>query len=691
MKATKIFTLVLIFIFNFKLVSNESHIEHKQKNIIINFDNIHMVEYIRFISRITNKNFIFDENDLDFTVTILSEEPTTIDNAMTSLLQELRIHQLLLTEQGNQLIIHKNPQMNSSSTIITDGTSEGCSAEILTQVFHLNTLEPERATAVIRPLISANAIMDYIPQTQHLIVTDLRCNITQIARLLKHLDSPTGGLVIGQYVAVGSDLDKLQTLAQQIMAPLAKNIPLTMVASRPSNSLFIISTPFLVEKCLAILQYLDHKQNKTGILELDHNDLPQGENRPSGTEISSGNTPTPSSPSSTVGTSPSHSRPTYKPSQFYIHRLQYRQGDAILSQIKQIAASLQQVKEHEDFIATIHTGEWLRDAKSLVFSGHSDNIDKVKYLIEELDLPRRQVYIETLIINTTVDDSLNYSVNWAAQFHGDNFSGAEAFNSGANLNKILSQGDGKHLANGAGFSLGVIGQKIVHKGLGLEFGSIGALLNALHENHISNILLSPKIVTEDNIPAQFFVGVNTPFKTQSFVSENGDIITSNFEFRDVGTYLQVTPHLHNSDIITMEVFQERSDLISAPATNANARNVIGPTSRKNSTKTTVHVPSGYFVIISGLIENDSRKIKKQVPCLGSIPFLGALFKDKTTSDSQRNLMIFIRPLIIDTDDEYQNLTQQQQKVFKVKNTTPKDWVQEVDEALDFLNLNPTSP
>ena len=401
-----------------------------------------------------------------------------------------------------------------------------------TQVFHLNTLEPERAVAVIRPLVSADAIMEYIPQSNHLIVTDLRCNITQIARLLKHLDSPTGGLVIGQYVALGSDLEKLQSLAQQIMSPLAKSIPITMVPSRQSNSLFIVSTPFLVEKCLAILQYLDQKQNKTGILELDRMEGGQAERSPGITDVPPGDeNSTPSDKPATLYPS-KDPLPVYKQSQFYIHKLQYRQGDAILCQIKQIAASLQQIKEHEDLIATINTAEWLRDAKSLVFSGLPNNIDKVRYLIEELDLPRCQVYIETLIINTTVDDSLNYSVNWAAQFQGDNISGAEAFNtSGINLNKVLSHGEGNNLANGAGFSLGVIGQKIFHKGLGLEFGSIGALLNSLHENHISNILLSPKIVTEDNIPAQFFVGVNTPFKTQSFVSDNGDIITSNFEFR----------------------------------------------------------------------------------------------------------------------------------------------------------------
>src|SRR5262249_25045473 len=76
------------------------------KTILINFTNVSMIEYLRFISRLTNKNFIFDENDLQFNVTIISEEPTSIETIMTNLLQELRIHDLEVIEEGNNLIIH---------------------------------------------------------------------------------------------------------------------------------------------------------------------------------------------------------------------------------------------------------------------------------------------------------------------------------------------------------------------------------------------------------------------------------------------------------------------------------------------------------------------------------------------------------------------------------------------------------
>src|SRR4029079_16060326 len=121
--------------------------------MFINFNNISIIEYLRFISRNINKNFIFDENDLQFNVTIISEEPATLENIMTALLQELRIHDLTLLEQGNNLIIHKNPKVNAISQFVSEETPPtNPNSEIITQVFRLNTAVPEQVASVIKPL-----------------------------------------------------------------------------------------------------------------------------------------------------------------------------------------------------------------------------------------------------------------------------------------------------------------------------------------------------------------------------------------------------------------------------------------------------------------------------------------------------------------------------------------------------------
>jgi type III secretion protein C len=168
------------------------------KTILINFNNVAIIEYIRFISRLTGKNFIFDENDLQFNVTIISEEPATIENIMTALLQELRIHDLSLLEQGNNLIIHKNTKVTGISKVISDGASaNSSSSEIVTQVFKLNTADPTKVAAVIKPLTSDVALVEVLAGTNHLIITDLSANVAQIAKLIKSVDAPSSGLVVG--------------------------------------------------------------------------------------------------------------------------------------------------------------------------------------------------------------------------------------------------------------------------------------------------------------------------------------------------------------------------------------------------------------------------------------------------------------------------------------------------------------
>jgi type III secretion protein C len=153
--------------------------------------------------------------------------------------------------------------------------------------------------------------------------------------------------------------------------------------------------------------------------------------------------------------------------------------------------------------------------------------------------------------------------------------------------------------------------------------------------------------------------------------------------------LQVTPHIHNSDLVTLEILEERSSLATTPASTGNANDIVGPTTNKSSTKTTIHVPNGYFVIISGILEDDETYTASQVPCLGTLPFVGAAFSDKGTTTAKRNVLLFLRPVIIDTDDEFQDVTRHQQDVWKFERKMPKEWVQDIEGALDFFNLRRT--
>ena len=98
------------------------------------------------------------------------------------------------------------------------------------------------------------------------------------------------------------------------------------------------------------------------------------------------------------------------------------------------------------------------------------------------------------------------------------------------------------------------------------------------------------------------------------------------------------------------------------------------------------MPNGYFLILSGQIEDKVGYHRSQIPCLGGIPIIGAAFSERRRRVEKTNLLLFIRPLIIDTYEDMHNITKHQQDIWKNKNCIRDSWKYETHEALDFFNL-----
>lgn len=697
------------------------------KNILINFNNVNIVEFIRFISRASNKNFLFDDADLQFNVTIVSEEPTSLQNVLTALMQVLRVHGLSLIEQGNNILIHRNKAINQVSQVVAEGLPQqpgGTQAELITRVFRLNTLDAEKAATIIHPLTSEGALVEVLKETSHLIVTDLATNVDKIGMLLKSLDAPNSGLTMGQYVVVNALLDSLISLAQQVMQPIAEGKPLVFVAHQPSNSVFVVSTPFLVDRSLAVLRTLDINVGETRVFGPESlrfqggSQVPQPRSGPAIPSLAPGeqalspgeraaqeaaqkaaqeqaNKALPTGVLESVSPWTSN-LPTghIERTKFYIHKLRYRRGDQIVDALGKIGLSLQETGTGNlDLVSTIQSIQWLESSNSLVFTGTVASISKIKELIEEIDTPLRQVFIEMLILETDLTDSMNYGVNWGTRFN--NMGDTAASQAFLTLPNPLSNAVNSAIPGGAfdpsptavttGYNLGIIGRNVTH--CGLSFDSIGAIVHALQDKHKDEIIMNPKILVEDNTTAEIFVGINTSFQTQAIANDQGSIITSNFEFRDVGTTLKVTPLISNNDMVTLDITEEVSSIAPTPTATGSLSNTSpGPTTRKSKTTTRVHVPNKFFLVMSGMIQDEYNRERLQVPCLGGAPLIGALFSEKRINDTKQNLMIFIRPQIIDTEEDIDNITRHQQDVYRQKTRTKKMWKYEVEEALDLLNI-----
>ena len=709
----------------------------------INFNNVSMIEYIRFISRVTNKNFVFEEEDLQFNVTIISEKPTSIFNLMTALLQELKVRDLSLMEQGNSIIIHRNPRIRAPGSIVTANSpplSER--AQIITRVFRLNTLDPLKVTEIIKPLLSDDALVEVLRDSNNLIITDLLANVDKIDQLLKSLDAPNSGVTVGQYVVRNGFVDSIVELATKIMMPIAQGNPFVLVPHASSNSVYIVSNPFIVDKALAVLQNLDQNDGKTKVFSMDNlrhdpNASSQSSQGPNGQNngpdsnagsISAGSGQRNASQEEefypgTIGRGSSVFNETseFLPggisaasrlakdlpaghiarTVFFIYKLKYRRGDQIETSIRKIAISLMSTGlSNVDLVSAINSVQWIESSNSLIFTGTAHALEKIKDLIVEIDTPLNQVYIEMLILDTTLEDSLAYGVDWGLLFGGGNTAGGESFNPGVNQSvlptlqpNVNSIPNAKPLLSGQGFNLGIIGRHLTHNGM--HFSTISALVRALHRSDKAQIVLNPRILTEDNVTAEIFVGETDRYKTQSISNDEGDVITNNFQFIDVGTTLRVTPLIGNNGIITLDIIEE----VTSPAPTANTLSDLPsntdvnlvPVLFKNRSTTRIHIPNGFFVIMSGLISANTSTYKNEIPCLGMIPILGGAGKYKRNNDRKRNLMIFIRPVIVNTECELEEITKRQQDVYRDKSRSLRAWNYEIDEALDFFNIKSRDP
>jgi type III secretion protein C len=237
------------------------------------------------------------------------------------------------------------------------------------------------------------------------------------------------------------------------------------------------------------------------------------------------------------------------------------------------------------------------------------------------------------------------------------------------------------------FDLGVIGDIIKYNGQ--SFVSLGSLLNALEQDSETSIVMTPKIIAQDSRKATIFSGQNVPF-AGSFVSNSqsnaSTLQTANIEYRDVGFSLSITPVLGNSEIITMDIALDNSNQVNT-SNGATflfpSGSATGITTSRTTMETTVHVPNKHFLILSGMVNNSNVHSKSGIPCLGGIPIIGSAFSSDNDTISNHNVVIFLRPTIINSLEDMKELSSSQEEYFRNQAGTP-ELENQYDESMELI-------
>jgi general secretion pathway protein D len=280
----------------------------------------------------------------------------------------------------------------------------------------------------------------------------------------------------------------------------------------------------------------------------------------------------------------------------------------------------------------------------LIIVASPQDFEVISQIIEKLDIVREQVLVEMLILEVTEEALTEIGVDWATldDAVANSVRGFGLTNLGPRVSFLNGSLEG--LAVGAWQASG-------------PDVRIGAILQALQKESGVNILSTPHILTSNHRRAKIIVGENRPFVVESRITETNDPITptviQSFEYKDVGITLEITPHVSQGGLIRLEVDSEFTKLVE-DVTTPSAQT---PTTAKRTAQTVVTMGSGDTVVIGGLIRDDTVSVEKKVPLVGDLPLLGVLFRSKRDLAQKTNLLFFITPHVLASQEELRQMTE----------------------------------
>ncbi|HEY0195376.1 MAG TPA: type II secretion system secretin GspD [Kofleriaceae bacterium] len=301
-----------------------------------------------------------------------------------------------------------------------------------------------------------------------------------------------------------------------------------------------------------------------------------------------------------------------------------------------------------------------KPTNSLILVSSGRDFLAIKDVIRQLDHPRRQIFIEALILEVQLSKGLDIGTSSHGGYQANNDTLVLGGVQTANLKSISAASS---LASATGLIGGLIGSPLTASQtfLGTSIPSYGVLFQALASQDNTDILSAPHIIAIDNEKTEFSVGNNIPYKAgltfggfglpgaggTSATSPTGSI-GQNIQRQDLNLSLNVTPHISANDVVRLEIEQETKDIGGQDAD-------LGPTWTQRKLKTQAVVHDQQSVVIGRLIQERDSYVVSKVPLLGDIPLLGYLFKYSSRTKKKTNLLILLTPYIVKDQLDLQSI------------------------------------
>ncbi len=607
--------------------------------VTLNFVNADIEAVSRAMAAILRQQFVVDPR-VKGTMTLYSEKALAPHEAYLNYLAALRGQGYTVVEVGGlfKVVPEADAKLQSGTVSVGDVNRRG--DQVLTQIYRLTHENANNLVPVLRPLISPNNTINANPGNNTLVITDYADNLQRIGKIIAAMDTPSTGdvEVITLKHAVASDIAVLVQRLTDSAGGAAPGTPgatgASVLVDPRSNSLLVRApNPARQAAVRALVDKLDQPVqggNAAGniwVVYLKNADA---------TKLAAVLRAAYSGNGASVSSSASPSSGGTPSTQSLVNALSGQGGST-------------QATAPVTPSAGPSTGGFVQAdpaTNALIITAPEPMYRQLRAMIDQLDARRAQVFIETMIVEVSGDDSADFGFQWQALGNvngryigglGTNF-GTGGVNIKANA--AATTVTGALAGIGEGFNIGVVRQ------IGNNYG-LSAIARALQSRADTNIVSTPNLVTLDNEEAKIIVGSNVPFITGQYTNTgSGSSTVSPFqtiERKDVGITLRIRPQIGENGTVRMTLFQESSSLASGTAPGTSS---AGPTTNKRSIESTVVVDDGQIIVLGGLIEDTFTVDKSQVPILGDIPYLGALFRSESRTKKRTNQMVFLRPVVM---------------------------------------------
>lgn len=605
----------VFFPVNPEYVHGQSEKPADQRFISIDFDNVDLTVFIKYISELTGRNFVVDPS-VQGQVTIISPAKISEEDAYRVFESVLEIHGYTTVPAGSVTKIVPLAAARSQNVDLIRGESDVETGDrVVTQLVPLKHVTPLEMNQVLKPLIAKTSVIIAHTQSGMLIITDTLSNIKRLLAIIESLDVPYSREKISVIPLEHANVTKVGTILQAIFDKSVSVKGKTgAVAAQPKvipyeriNALIVLAEESEAAKVRNLVAKLD--------VETDRGD---------------GN----------------------------IHVVYLQNGTAVeMAKVLTALPKQQEGGEAENPNTTTISDEVVimadEETNALIVTASRAEFKVLESVIKKLDIPRRMVYLEALIMEVNVEKSFEVGVQWlgggeisdgeGVAFGG--FSGDPAYES---ITGLVESGTS---ALSSGLSLGVLKQGIEIGGV--MFPDIAAILKAYKTDEDINIIATPQILTTDNKKAEISVGENVPYITSQNTTSGQQDYTQ-YEYKDVATKLKITPHIGQADTLRLEIETEVIKLQGQEET-------LTPTTFKRTAQTTVIVENNDTIVIGGIIGQDGTEEENKVPLLGDIPVLGWLFKTKSTREVRTNMFIFVTPRIVRNPGDIARVTIEKEK------------------------------